>query len=488
MTLGSRQTLNQILAPQMRQGLEILQTPTLELEAIVSQELAQNPVLEDARANPDTDTSTSDNSAADPWDASASPQSDKSEVEFYQRLSERLDQLSEDFGSGSEPTHSTRTFTSEDDERRQFLFDSAVAEPNLQDHLLEQLRLTGHSDLIKTIAEEIIGNLGHRGYLDSQPGEDPIARIALNHGWEYEDVEDALGHVQSMDPAGVGARDLRECLLLQIRRAGREDTLEGQIIDKRFDLLSRRRFPEIARATGRSPKEVQEAAERIATLEFNPGRDFSSVTREMVSPDVFIEKDETGEYTVSSNNDHIPQLRISRAYKDLIQQATTSPELRSYLRDKVRSGNFLITSLAQREQTIVRIAKEIVARQKEFLDKGPSYLKPMTMGEIAHVVEVHETTVSRAVAGKYAATPQGVIELRSFFSSGLKSDNGEDITNQKVKDLITKFIQCEDTKKPLSDDRLAAMLKQEGIQVARRTIAKYRGELGILPSSQRKVY
>ena len=478
MALAPKQTLNQVLSPQMRQGLEILQTPTLELEAMISQELEQNPTLEDVRLVEDANSSSEES-----WTPGDGPTDEGKEVEFYEKLSERLTQLSEDLAGGGEPSHAVARHTSEDDEKRQFIFDSAVAETTLHESLMEQLRLSGIEDNIKTICVEIIGNLDDRGYLTTT-----IEELALNNDWDWYDVEDALGHVQNMEPVGVASRDLRECLLKQLAKAGREQTLEHRMIDRHIDLLGRRRFPEIAKALGVSVHDVQEAAARIAHLEYNPGREYASVTHDIVSPDVYIERDSSGSYTVRANRDHLPKLRISRSYKDLIAQATTSSEVRSYLREKVRSGNFLINSLAHREETIVRISREIAKRQWEFFDKGPRFLKPMTMSEIAEVIEVHETTVSRAVAGKYASTPQGVLELRSLFSTGVKQADGEEVTNKKIKDLLGEIIDQEDPKKPLSDDRLVKLLMEQGIKVARRTVAKYRTEMGILSSSQRRVY
>jgi RNA polymerase sigma-54 factor len=288
-------------------------------------------------------------------------------------------------------------------------------------------------------------------------------------------------------PPGVAARDLRECLLLQIERAGKQKTIEGRIIRDHFDLLGKRRMPEIARALNEDVVDVQKAAQRIALLEPRPGRAFLPDNDQYVVPEVFVTR-QGEDYVISTNNDHIPHLRISNTYKDLMAQADASPEVREYIRDKIRAGKFLIKSIHQRQQTIVNIAKEIVKRQREFMDHGVTFLKPLTMVQVAEVVGVHETTVSRAVSGKYMQTPQGIFEMKYFFTSGFQTATGEGMSNTSVKDMIDEIFRDEDRFKPLSDQEVVQMLTVRGIPIARRTVAKYRSELNILPSNLRKKY
>jgi RNA polymerase sigma-54 factor len=302
-----------------------------------------------------------------------------------------------------------------------------------------------------------------------------------------DQIESALRVVQSFHPPGVGARDLRECLLLQLQRQGQTETLEYKIIDGFFEALSKRRIPELSRGTGADLDEVQEALVRIARLDPRPGREFQPENDIYVLPEVFVTKS-GDDYVVSTNNDHIPHLRISNTYKDLMTQAESSPEVRAYIREKIRAGKFLIKSLYQRQQTIMNIAREIVNRQRDFMEKGVSALKPMTMSQVAEVVGVHETTVSRAVSGKYMETPQGVFEMKYFFTSGIPTATGQGMSNTSVKEIIADIFKNENTTQPLSDDEVARMLKEKGIVIARRTVAKYRGELSILPSNLRKVY
>src|SRR5207253_2501961 len=281
-----------------------------------------------------------------------------------------------------------------------------------------------------------------------------------------------LALIQSFYPTGVGARDLRECLLIQLHRQGKERSLEYEIVSEHMDDLGRRRFPEIARRMGISVEEVQKAADNIARLNPRPGQVFAAAPQNYVLPDVMVEKVD-GEYQISSNNEQIPHLRISNLYKDIISSGNTQTgEVKDYIRDKIRSGKFLIRSIHQRQQTILNIARQIVARQRDFLEHGPSHLKPMTMGEIADAVGLHETTVSRAVSGKYMATSQGVFEMKYFFTSGYQTATGESLSNTSVKEAILDLVKHENGSAPLSDHEIVEILGERGIPIARRTVAK----------------
>jgi RNA polymerase sigma-54 factor len=296
-----------------------------------------------------------------------------------------------------------------------------------------------------------------------------------------------LNVIQTFDPPGVGARDLRECLMLQLERAGQRESLEYRIVSDFMEALGKRRIPEIARGTGTEVDEVQDAMENIAKLEPRPGRAYLPDNDQYILPEVFVHRS-GDDYVVSTSNDQIPHLRISNTYKDLMSQGQNSAEVRNYIREKIRAGKFLIKSLHQRQQTILNIAKEIVNRQREFMEKGVAYLKPLTMIQIAQVVGVHETTVSRAVSGKYIQTPQGVFEMKYFFTAGIQTASGDGLSNTSVKDMIAEIFKNENTSKPLSDQEVVEMLQAKGINIARRTVAKYRTELNILPSNLRKVY
>jgi RNA polymerase sigma-54 factor len=328
----------------------------------------------------------------------------------------------------------------------------------------------------------IIGNIDDYGYLQASVDE-----LAFSTNIPAEQITAVLQIIQSFHPPGVGARNLRECLLLQLERADRKETLEYKIVDLYFDALGKRRLPEISRGLGIDVDEVQDAVERIGHLEPRPGRAFLPDNDQYILPEVFVQK-AGEEWLVTTNNEHVPHLRISNTYKDLMSQADSSGEVREYIREKIRAGKFLIKSLHQRQQTILNIANEIVHRQREFLEKGVAFLKPLTMLQIAEVVGVHETTVSRAVSGKYMQTPRGIFEMKYFFTSGIKTANGVGMSNTSVKDIISDMIKEEAPGKPLSDEEIVKLLAQKGIVIARRTVAKYRSELNILPSHLRKVY
>jgi RNA polymerase sigma-54 factor len=254
-----------------------------------------------------------------------------------------------------------------------------------------------------------------------------------------------------------------------------------------MEALGKRKLPEIARGLGLSVDQIQDAVQRIAHLEYNPGRDFLPDNEHYISAEVFVQK-VGDDYIVTTNNEQIPHLRISNHYKDLMSQAGASSEVRDYIREKIRAGKFLIKSLQQRQQTILNIGNEIVKRQRDFMDKGVAHLKPMTMVQVAEVVGVHETTVSRAVSSKYIDTPQGIFEMKYFFTSGIKMEGGSGVSNTSIKDMVAEMFAGENQSKPLSDQEVVKMLKDKGIPLARRTVAKYRAELNILPSNLRKVY
>ncbi|MCX8089487.1 MAG: RNA polymerase factor sigma-54 [Verrucomicrobiae bacterium] len=488
--LSQRLTQSLVLAPQLQQSLALLQAPTLELKALVEQELQQNPVLEEVTPaeaespetaeagveSPEESDETADIARPEPGEEEAEP------VDDFQAEFDRLVQLDQEWRDHFAQTNLPLRRSEEDEERRQFMFDSITAGTTLAEFLLEQVRESELKPDEIPIAELIIGNIDDYGYLKAT-----VEEIAGMAGVEPAKVEAVLRVVQTFDPPGVAARDLRECLLIQLERDGKQHTLEYRIVRDFMEALGKRRVPEIARGTGHSVQEVQDALARIARLEPRPGRAFLPDNDLYVVPEVFVRR-EGDDFVVTINNEHIPHLRISNLYKDLMSSNDNSPEVKNYIREKIRAGKFLIKSLHQRQTTILNIAREIVRRQREFMEKGVAYLKPLTMSQVAEVVGVHETTVSRAVSGKYMATPQGIFEMKYFFTAGLQTETGDQISNTSVKDMIADIFKSEDPAHPLSDDQVAKMLQQKGIHIARRTIAKYRAELGILPSNMRKVY
>jgi RNA polymerase sigma-54 factor len=508
--LSQRLTQSLVLAPQLQQSLALLQAPTLELKALVEQELQQNPVLEESSSQeaeiqekeaPDSDkdsdketeapeaSDTAETSETSERDSDVDSDSDKGQAEGdnepaddFEAEFERLVQLDQEWRDHFSQTNLPIKASAEEEEKRQFMFDSLVVGTSLQEMLLTQVRESALAEDQWPIAEMLIGNIDEYGYLKAS-----VEELTSSTGLEGEKILVVLKVIQTFDPAGVGARDLRECLLLQLERSGQKNTLEYRIVDEFMDALGKRRIPEIARGTGQSVDDVQGALERIARLEPRPGRAFLPDNDQYILPEVFVQKI-GDDFSVTTNNEHIPHLRISNTYKDLMSHRENSAEVRNYIREKIRAGKFLIKSLHQRQQTIMNIAKEIVRRQREFMEKGVAYLKPLTMVQVAEVVGVHETTVSRAVSGKYMQTPQGLFEMKYFFTAGIQTASGDGLSNTSVKDMIADIFKKEDPTKPLSDQEVVKMLQERGIVIARRTVAKYRTELNILPSNLRKVY
>jgi RNA polymerase sigma-54 factor len=472
---GMQQTqslaLQQVLSPQLQQSLLILQTPLLELRNLVQQEMETNPVLEELPDEPGVDERNEVEPSAD----------DNFKNEFEKLAS--LDEEWRDYMAQSASYPEGFRDSKEAQNKRQFLFDSIPVQETLQQNLIGQLNQSMLSASDRKAAELIIGNIDDNGFLQSTPEE-----MALNSGIPKEDFEKMLALIQSFYPSGVGARDLRECLLIQLARGGKERSLEYKIVSEHMEDLGRRRFPEIARRMGISVEEVQKAADNIARLNPRPGQVFAAAPQNYVLPDVMVEKVD-GEYQIVLNNEQIPHLRISNLYKDIIASGNTqSSDVKDYIRDKIRSGKFLIRSIHQRQQTILNIARQIVSRQRDFLEHGPSHLKPMTMADVADAVGVHETTVSRAVSGKYMATPQGVFDMKYFFTSGYQTATGESLSNTSVKEAILDLVKHESGSAPLSDHEIVEILGERGIPIARRTVAKYRTELNILPSHMRRKY
>ena len=456
-------SMQQVLAPQLQQSLVILQAPMLELRNIVQQELQTNPVLEEEAAEPSPDDRTQQN-------------------EDFQEEFNQLAKLDEEWREYMSQNSGYNGRSDEDEERRQFFFDSIANQETLQQHLIGQINGAELDKGDRRLAELIIGNIDDNGFLQTSPEE-----MSANTGVAVADLQRLTAVVQNFHPPGVGALDLRDCLLIQLRRMGKENTLEYQIISKHLDELGKRRFPEIARRLGVTVDQVQQAAYSIATLDPKPGAIFAPDPNNYVLPDVSVEKI-GDDYMVMLNGEQIPHLRISNAYKDLMSQGDSGGEVKDYIRDKIRSGKFLIKSIHQRQQTISNIANQIVSRQQEFLDNGTAYLRPMTMVQIAEAVGVHETTVSRAISGKYISTPQGVFEMRYFFTPGYQTATGESMSNTSVKEAILDLIKTESAINPLSDKDIVSILSERGIPIARRTVAKYRNELNILPSNMRKQY
>lgn len=481
--LRQKQTQSQVLAPQLRQSLKILQVAALDLRAVIQEELEQNPTLEElAPENAEAEANLSEPEVFD--NESFDADDERPEALDFSKEFEVLSKLGDDWRDHLAQIGGITPPTSEETEKRQHLFDSLVNETSLQEHLIRQIELDDVSASLREATEHLIGSLDDRGFLTTS-----AADLALQANLPLDAVQEAIRLLQGCEPAGIGAASLPECLLLQLAARGRGESLTARIIRDHFTLLTRRRIPEIARKTGAALDDIQAAVEEISTLDPAPGRRFAEDQNRVVVPDVTVEREHEGdEWRIILNQDYIPRLRISNTYKDMIARGTLTRPERDYLRERMRSGKFIINSIVQRQQTIERITREILRVQGEFFEHGVSKLRPLTMTQIAEVVGVHETTVSRAIANKFIRTPHGVFEFKFFFTPGYRGQDGDAVSNTSVKEMIADIVAAEDRARPHSDEELVTKLGERGIKIARRTVAKYREELGLLPSNLRREY
>lgn len=456
-------TQQQTLAPQMRKSLEILQAGTMELSQLITQALETNPVLEDVTESISLDEE--------------GPEAEEADSLNY------LNETDDDWRDRSIMEGKSAPWTQEDEERRQRIYDSIVAPVTLQQHLQQQLDLSMVEPPVREAAQALLGNLDDRGFLDL-PAKELAARLRIKPAH----LRAALRLIQSFDPAGVGASGIAESLLLQLERKSGTETIEYKIVRDHLEDLARKRQPQIARALGTSVERIAEAAARIGRLTPNPGGDFNPTGNPYILPDVVIEKDDDGRLVAHLTGEHLPHLRINDFYKDMIGKSGVDAKARQFLRDQIRDGRSLIRSISLRQETILAIAHKLIEHQPDFFKKGPRFLRPLTMNDIADELGMHATTVSRAVAGKYILTPQGLMEMRAFFATGYQTEDGNEVSNAGVREAIQQLVSAENPAKPMSDEALMKALAGQGIQVARRTIAKYREQLGILPSHLRKTF
>lgn len=472
-----RQTQQLVLAPQMRQSLKILQVAALDLRAAVQEELQSNPTLEEL---PMDDVSL-EKEARD-GDDNATPADDPREELDFSKDFQVLEKIGQDWRDHLSDAGGVRQTSSEEDERRQHFFDSLTTETSLQEHLMGQAEQSGCPAPVLAALRFLVGSLDDRGYLTAT-----LSDLALLAHLPLATMQEAAKHLKTFEPAGIGAETLSDCLLIQLTQKGREKSVAARIIRDHFELLVRRRIPDLARRTGLGPEVIQQAIEEIGTLDPAPGRRFAADANRVVVPDVTVEADH-GEWKIILNHDYIPRLRLSNTYKELIAKGKLSKPEGDYLREKLRSGKFIINAIEQRQRTIERITREIIRHQGEFFAEGVAKLKPLTMTQIADIIGVHETTVSRALANKYIKTPHGVFAMKYFFTSGYQSDAGAAVANTSVKEMIADLVAAEDPGQPRSDQEIVGLLEAKGLKLARRTVAKYREELGLLPSNLRRRY
>jgi len=459
------------LTPSLLQKLEVLQLNKLELQEMLNQELIENPILEEI-PEPEIPRELLRANAGMPEDAftQETPVSGErdsfKEIDFRYFFNEYLDT-------------GYRNREVEDPDRPGFEMFLTQA-PSLEGHLNWQLGLLDVKPEIARIAAEIIGNLDEDGYLSLS-----LEELSEVCGCCMAEAEEALRVVQDMDPIGVAARDLRECLLLQLANLGMKDSLAWKIIEKHSGLLEGRKFKEIASATGAAFEEVLHAVETIKGLIPKPGQKYSNQKTTYVQPEVAIMKVDD-EFVILLNEEGMPQLRLNAGYRDMLKSGDISDETRDFLKEKFRSAADLLRSVSQRKQTIYKVCACIVSRQKEFLEKGPAYLKPMMIKDVAAELGLHSSTISRVVVNKYVDTPQGVMELRKFFTMGVENASGEDMSIVQVKLKIRKLIEEENKKKPYSDNQLGQLLRRDDVFINRRTVAKYREQMQIAGSHERK--
>ena len=474
LSLAQTQRLQMMLAPQLRQSLEMLQVPILELRAMIQQEIEQNPTIEEA-------PNEKESIEIEPGTGEVNENENLEEMDFEKEF-EALAKLDDEWRDYFFQDTQTSSYSSGDDEKRQFYLESLPQSQSLQEHLMEQFHLAGLEESDQQLGELIIGSIDDDGYLTSS-----LEELADSGGADLDRLADILSIVQDFHPTGVGSRDLRECLLTQLHRVNGTNTLTSDIISNHIDLLASKKYTDISKALKVTVEKVQAAANIIATLDPKPGRICSDEKTTYILPEVLVQKVD-GRYVVILNDDQLPHVQISNHYRRLMNDTTTKPEVKQYIQERIRAGAFLIKSIHQRQHTIQRIATEIVGAQQGFFEHGVSQLKPLTMAGIAEKVGVHETTVSRAVSGKYIKIPGGVYELKYFFTRGIRRADGSEISNKTVKDIIAQLVSNENPAKPLSDQEIMEQLKKQGIGIARRTIAKYRLMLRIPPSHLRKTH
>ncbi len=465
--LSARLSQRLILTPSLQQAIKLLPLTTLELAEVLDQEVMENPLLEEV---PVEETKTSEELAPEePVSEREGAEDPLKEIEIERFFEDYFDDQAD-----------RRTRPAEVPEVPP-IENTLTESPDLYDHLLWQLRMAATGELTLEIGEAIVQNLDEDGLLRV-----PLEDVAAMGPWPLEQVEEILTLVQTFDPPGVAARNLTECLRIQLRLLGLEDSPADLMIRDHMKQLQSHQYAEISRQMGLSPEEVAHHLEIIRALSPRPGSRFSPDKSAYILPDVFVVK-EGDEYKIVLNDDGLPKLRISPTYRRMLDQKEPgSEETRAYVKDKLRSALWLLKSVDQRQRTIYKVAESIVRHQRAFLDHGVTQLRPLVLRDVASDIGMHESTVSRVVANKYMHTPRGVYEMRFFFHSGITSSMGEAVSSVTIKDRIRKMIEEEDPSRPLSDSKIAEVLEGEGLPLARRTVAKYREELRIPPSNLRK--
>jgi RNA polymerase sigma-54 factor len=468
--------------PRLYQAMDLLYMPLLDLQQHLKQELLNNPFLEMVEPEEEEEEEA-------PGEPEASAQTQEEEKNGADEIDwEEI--LLDGFDAGGRR---------EEHEEREYYEPVTVDTRDLGDHLRDQIHLLDLTPRQQFLAEEFLGNINEDGYLacsleDILTGANDALRDAAERAAREDDlqlyslaeIEEMLGIIQTLDPPGVGARDLRECLMLQLREAGLEQSVPYRLVRDCFDELINHRWSEISKRFGISPSDVQRAADEIAKLDPKPGLVYSSAGDNYIIPDLIVEKID-GKYHVFLNDANLPRLKLSRAYQEIARDKKKfDGESKEFISNKLNSANWMIQAIEQRRQTMLKVMNYIVERQRDFFEKGVQHLKPLTLREVAEVINMHESTVSRVTNEKYVQTPRGVLPLKFFFSSGLSTTAGEDVSARGIKAQIQKLVTEENPRHPLTDQAIVNILKQRGVNIARRTVAKYRDQLGVLSARMRK--
>jgi RNA polymerase sigma-54 factor len=479
-----------VMTPQLQQAIRLLQLSRMELADLVHEEMLENPILDDELDLENERSRERDEMGGDeqqlhqlegagttetPVEGSVVDGVAQTEIKGDATAVNEIDweNYLDNYSMGP-PMPAFRA----DGEELPSLEATLTKPPSLHDHLAWQLKMTDMSPEQLEIGMTILGNVDSDGYFK----DPPLSELAADLGIDEALCEEVLEKIQTFDPIGVGARNLAECMLIQAIAAGQDDDLVVKMIKSHLGNLEKKNYQAIARDLKQPLEEIYEAAKVIMEFDPRPGRQYSSDDPHYVTPDVYIHK--VGDkYFVVPNDDGLPKLKISGFYKNAMGNSAASKD---YVQDKLRSAQWLIRSIQQRQRTIIKVAESILKFQREFFDKGIAHLKPLILRDVAEDIGMHESTVSRVTTAKYVHTPQGIFELKFFFNSGISRTNGEDLASQAVKSKIKELVDSEDPKRPHSDQKIVELLKKGGIDIARRTVAKYREQLGILSSSKRK--
>lgn len=483
LNVGLQQRL--VMTPKLQQALKLLQMPTLELQQVLKQEILQNPLLEevdesemelDEEEPVETEERTAERTEAEGQEAPAPKAEEEEEGDEAKKDANEYDDYFEtSFGSGD-------GFINEES-REDFVERVPVAKQSFIEYLMSQLRLVTEDEQTRRIGEYLIGSLDDSGYLTCQ-----LKEVADTFGIGEPEVERVLKIIQTFDPIGVGARDLKECLLIQLEAKGLSDSLAARIVRDHFQEFKQKKYLDLSKVLKAPLKEIQEQAHVIGSLNPKPGLDILADEPKYVIPDLIV--DLVGDrYIVTLNDRNIPRLRISQSYRDELQQnVELNDEAKEFIQGRLKNAKWLIQTIEQRRRTMIKVMEAIVEEQREFFEKGAASLRPLTLQQVASKIGMHESTVSRVTTNKYVQTPRGVYELKYFFSSSLSTESGEEVSAKSAKMKIKGIIAKEDARRPLSDQKIADILKKDGLIIARRTVAKYREQLNILPARHRKQY